>query len=185
MHSILLRSLAAVALAMVSLGATAATVWDGDPITFEKPIPSTTATVDAILPGIVELTRGSSGGLYNSVTESRFRSNSSPDDVEWAFSGRNGNGTASLANYDSLTYANWKTAVDEHAQSIAGVDGVMHIISEDIYIGVTMDSWRMGGTAFAYTRTTEPTVVPLPAALPLFLGAVAGLGVMGRRRRRT
>lgn len=37
-------------------------------------------------------------------------------------------------------------------------------------------------TADGYTASV--TVVPLPAALPLFLGALAGLGVMGRRRTR-
>ena len=33
------------------------------------------------------------------------------------------------------------------------------------------------------SKTLTPTVVPLPAALPLLLGGIAGLGCLGRRRK--
>ena len=44
---------------------------------------------------------------------------------------------------------------------------------------------RKGATVQAnFTLIKEPTAVPLPGALPLFAGGLAGLGWLGRRRKR-
>jgi len=73
----------------------AATIWDGPTVTFTH----STATgnlQDQLTPG-VKITRGSSsGGLFNSVTESSAAFGVSPKNTEWA--------VGSLANFNTLTY---------------------------------------------------------------------------------
>ena len=44
------------------------------------------------------------------------------------------------------------------------------------------ESYDHRATSRLYSQTLTPTAVPLPAALPLPLGGIAGLGFMRRRK---
>jgi hypothetical protein len=65
--------------------------------------------------------------------------------------------------------------------------GVVHLISDDIYLDINFTSWTQGGDVngggFSYTRSTPgASPVPEPAtATLLVLGAAAGMAV--RRRK--
>lgn len=174
----------------------AATVWDSGSFTFEKPDNTPTTVRDVIIPGVVEITRNATGGIYNAAVESSYGFNVSPADTEWAFSGLYGNGAVSLANYENLIYTDWRNATrstpnatdNVNPPGTVGLDAVMHIISADIYIGITFESWsvgQFGGGGFSYTRTTGPSVVPVPAAVWLFGSGLLGLiGVARRQAKR-
>jgi len=122
------------------------TIWTGPSINFTN---VTTANVDQITAS-VGLTRGGSQGLYNATTEAGFTHFFSPQNTEWA------NGTT--ANYATLTYTDWNTwakGVNPTPPSTVGVNAVLHIISDDIYIDIKMLSWAVGG-GFIYQRSTAP-----------------------------
>lgn len=108
----------------------------------------------------VWITRAASQGIFNIKQEPAFVHFSSPKDTEWA------NGT--LANYASLTYQNWNTwakGVNPNPPSTVGVDAVVHLISDDIYVGIKFMSWGEGGVGlFSYQRTT-PAAAPTQPAL--------------------
>lgn len=126
--------------------ALAATIWTGPTINFTN---TTAANVDQ-LTSSVGLTRGSSQGLYNSVTEIGFTHFVSPQNTEWA------NGTT--ANYATLTYSDWNTwakIINGGPPNTVGVNAVMHIISDDIYVDVKFLFWPVGA-GFAYQRSTPP-----------------------------
>src|SRR6185436_19788965 len=111
----------------------APTIWTGPQTTFTKAAnadPSQAANQDRLTPN-VWITRGDDHGLYNAKTETSFSHFSSPADTEWA------NGTT--ANYSSLSYADWNTwakSVNGSPPSTVGVNAVLHLKSEDIYIDI-------------------------------------------------
>ena len=78
----------------------------------------------------------------------------------------------------------WAKGVNPGPPSTVGVNAVLHLISEDIYLDLRFTSWSAaGGGGFAYLRST-PSVVPEPAAGLLLLGglaAAAGVRVLKRR----
>jgi len=132
----------------------AATIWNGPPVS------ESNATEPDKITDNVWLTRGASQGLYNAVTESGFTHFFSPADTEWA------DGTT--ANYASLSYTDWNTwAKGVHAgpPSTVGVNAVVHLITDDIYIDITFTSWSLG-SAYSYQRST-PTVVNNPPAVTI------------------
>ena len=111
----------------------AATVWNGPAVTR-----SNANEPDPITPRVA-LTRGGSQGLYNALKESGFAHFSSPLDTEWA------DGTA--ANFASLTFTDWNTwAKNFHGgpPGTVGVNAVLHLITDDIYINITFTSWGSG-----------------------------------------
>lgn len=127
----------------------AATVWNGPAIGA-----SNVTEPDQITPN-VWITRGGSQGLYNAKTESSFTHFLSPADTEWA------DGTT--ASYSTLAYTDWNTwAKNIHGgpPNTVGLNAVVHLISEDIYIDITFTSWSVGG-AYSYQRST-----PTPANVP-------------------
>src|SRR4029079_5879480 len=138
--------LAALCLAAASspLIVRAATIWTGPPI-----IRVNVTGVDRITPN-VGITRGGLQGIYNSSQEAAFTHFLSPKDTEWA------DGTT--ANYNTLSYTDWNTwAKFTHGgpPSTVGVDAVVHLISDDIYINIKFLSWA-GGGAYSYQRSTPP-----------------------------
>jgi len=153
----LLVSLCLAALSAPLTGGTA-TVWNGPTTTFVHNAgsdPTQPANQDRLTAN-VWITRGNLLGIYNAATESAFTHFSSPQDTEWS------DGT--LANYASLTYVDWNTwAKLQHPgpPSTVGVDAVVHLISEDIYLAVTFTSWAVASGGFSYTRST-----PAPANAP-------------------
>jgi hypothetical protein len=131
----------------------AATIWSGAPITFTKADgadPTQAASQDRLTPS-VWITRGNTVGPYNASTEPGFGSGS-PADTEWA------NGTT--ADYASLSYSDWLTwakVVNGGPPNTVGVDAVLHLISDDIYIDIQFTSWsngHVGAGGFSYVRST-------------------------------
>lgn len=142
---------------IVSPSAMAAPViWTGPAINFTN---TSAATVDQLTANVA-LTRGSSQGPYNAVTESFFTHFLSPQGTEWA------NGTT--ANYASLSYSDWNTwakVVNGGPPNTVGLNAVLHLIADDIYIDVKFLSWPVGA-GFAYQRSTPP-VGNLPPAVAI------------------
>ena len=126
----------------------------------------------------VILSRGDEGPLCNVVIDtcSSGSARSKPGDTEWA--------VGNLADYQTLTYDSLlETAggFGELGDNIVGLDLVLHLITDDIYLQVEVTSWDQGGSGggFSYTRTSA---VPVPAAVWLFGSALGGLAWMRRRK---
>ncbi|UCG73683.1 MAG: hypothetical protein JSV45_04745 [Chromatiales bacterium] len=168
----------------------AATVWTGPVIDFSKAAfadPEDPANQDS-LSEAASLTRASTRGLYNAAQEPFFQSSGgSPVDTEWAFAGLAGNpdGMISAEDFESLTFSEWATALGGQgnlANNVVGTSGVLHLISDDIYLDIVFTEWGQGGGAggnFAYSRTSP---IPVPAAAWLLGSALGLLGVIRRRR---
>ena len=138
---------AALALTALALPAAmhAATVWTGPRITRSdvNDPDQMTATV--------ALTRGGTQGLYNSAQEAGFTHFLSPKDTEWA------NGTT--ANYASLSYTDWNTwskTINGGPPNTVGVNAVVHLKTDDIYLDIKFLSWATGGP-YSYERSTPGT----------------------------
>jgi glucose/arabinose dehydrogenase len=128
----------------VPLSSHAATVWTGPHI-----IKSNTDGVDQMTAS-VGITRGGIQGIYNSSQEASFTHFFSPKDTEWA------DGTT--ATYNTLTYTDWNTwAKFTHGgpPNTVGVNAVVHLISDNIYLDIKFLSWAVGGT-YSYERSTPP-----------------------------
>jgi hypothetical protein len=140
-------------------------------ITYNQPSPDPTqATNQDRITSKVWITRGITQGIFNAKTETGFTYFLSPADTEWA----DGN----LSDFASFTYHDWFTwAKGLHSDPLntVGVNAVVHLISENIYIGIQFTYWARSGGGFAYRRTTAPIVVtpalsairPLPEAVVL------------------
>jgi hypothetical protein len=134
--------------------ANGAVIWNGPLVAFTN---QAVSDQDRITPN-VWLTRGSSQGIYNARTEPSFQHFFSPADTAWA------DGTT--ANYASLTYTDWNTwakITHNGPPNTAGVNAVVHLLSEDIYLDIQIISWPIG-SGFSYVRST-PSAAPVPPAL--------------------
>lgn len=168
----------------------AATVWDGPTTDFHKVAngdPTDAANQDRITDQ-VWITRADTAGIFNIQLENFF-SGSSPADTEWAFADLNGNpANVSAADYMSLNFDSWTDSLGGQGAlrfNIVDRPGVLHLISEDIYIDITFTIWGGGAAAggeFAYTRSTA-SVVPLPGALLFLLSGAGTLLLTGTRRK--
>ena len=144
---------------LFSLGAAAATIWNGPTITFSETTtdPNLAMNQDRMTDN-VWITRDATHGIFNIKQEPGFAHFSSPLDTEWA------DGT--LVNPSTLSYTDWNTwAKGVHAgpPSTVGVDAVVHLISNDIYVGIKFTSWGAAGSGlFAYQRTTLAAAPPQP-----------------------
>ena len=140
-----------------------AIVWNGPTITFTQPAGVGTSVQDHLTPD-VWLTRDTSQGLFNAVTEAAYTHFFSPQDTAWAY--------GSLANYATLSYMDWEDWNGQHPPSMVGQPAVVHLISENIYLSLTFTSWGGNGGGFSYVRST-PDAVPEPSAF--FLCGLSGL----------
>lgn len=136
----------------------AQTVWNGPTMVFAKASgadPTKAANQDRITP-TTWITRGSIQGIYNAASEAAY-SSTSPQNTEWA--------TGSLANYASLTFKSWFDWVAHNPPGTVGVQAVLHLKSENIYIGIKFLSWDNGrtepGGEFSYERTTAGITAPV------------------------
>src|ERR1043166_4280588 len=133
--------------AFIASSAGALEVWTGPSINFTN---FSVSDVDQITPS-VWITRGSRRGIYNAAVESTFATSLSPIGTEWAY--------GELTNYASLVYTDWEDwygGPGNLPDAIVGHDAVLHIIPEDVYIGIQFTSWGVGTGGFSYTRTTGP-----------------------------
>lgn len=188
------RSTFASALCLVSIWGNAQIIWDGPSIAFTKPsfADHTLAANQDRITDHVWITRASTSGLFNSAQEDFHIGSStagpSPVDTEWVVAGLNGapNSGVSAANFASLTpfFDTWAMAAGGSPPDLVGRAGVVHLITDDIYIDITFDSWGQGpaaGGSFSYTRSTAPIPEPHESALLAGVGLLA-FGVWRRRR---
>lgn len=150
----------------------AAIIWTGPSISFTNAPgsdPTQPQNQDRLTPG-VWLTRGTAQGIYNAASESGFTHFFSPADTQWA------NGTT--ADYASLSYSDWNTwskGVNGGPPGTVGVNAVMHLVAEDIYLDVQFTDWGGLGGGFSYVRST-PVPSPEPSSCALIgVGLAAGL----------
>jgi len=166
----------------------ATTIWTGPDLDFVKP--NFGAQMDTLTSN-VRIARAETSGIYNDVTESAYAFGLSPADTEWAWrlGGKNG-GVADVgmtaANFANLEFSDWRTAHGANPLDSLDLPGVLHLISDDVYLDIVFTSWTcapgprgsdprcagLAGGGFAYTRSTPS--LPEPAA-----GALLGLGVAG------
>jgi hypothetical protein len=134
-------------------------VWSGRTYAFSKAAgadPYSAAAEDRITPG-VWITRGNTQGLYN-IAQETFSGGpygASPTGTEWA--------TGNAVDYATLSFDTWAGWAGSFPPSTVGINAVVHLITEDIYIDIRFDSWGSGlagGGAFSYHRAVAPLVVP-------------------------
>jgi hypothetical protein len=172
-----------VALAMLPALAEAQTFYTGPPIQFTKP-----AFADPTLPENQDritssawITRAVNQGLYNAALETDYTLNVSPVNTRWA--------PGSIADgVGTLTFTDWRTAVEASPPAHLFEPFVLHIVDADIYIDVSFVFWGVGfsgGGAFSYMRSTPsvPVVPSLsgPAAAVLSHAILAAARVARRR----
>jgi hypothetical protein len=166
----------AIAFAFSALPNASADIWDGPSIEFTKdPFADWTLpeNQDFITPNVI-ITRADVFGIFNIAQEASYTSFSSPVDTEWA--------TGTTADIGSLMFSDWQTWTGSNPPNMVGVDAVLHLITDDIYIDIRFTSWGIGGASgggFSYIRSTQG--IPEPAS-GLVILAVGGL-VVSRRRR--
>jgi glucose/arabinose dehydrogenase len=131
----------------------AATLWTGPATNFVNIAgtdPAQATNQDRLTPNVF-ITRGASQGLWNAATENGFTHFLSPQGTEWS--------DGLLADYASLSYVDWDTwAKIQHGGPFGtvGVNAVVHLVADDIYVSVTFNSWGGPGGGFSYTRSTAP-----------------------------
>jgi len=158
-----------------------AIVWNGPLITFTNLAGSdwTQAANQDHITDNVWITRATSSGIFNAASEGGFTRGVSPADTEWA--------PGLLVNYASLTYTSWEAAYGGPGilnSRIVGQDTVLHLITDNIYIGIQFLSFGGPGGGFTYQRTTL-AAVPEPATSALaLLGSGALLGIAARKKLR-
>lgn len=154
-----LALLLAMAVLTAPIATLAATVWSGPKLVFTKASgsdPNQAANQDHLTSN-VWLTRGVSQGLYNVTRESTFTHSASPTDTEWA--------SGTTANYLALKYTDWETWAKNMGgpPSTTGVNAVLHLKSDDIYLDIKFLSWSerpANGGGFSYERSTGVIAAP-------------------------
>ena len=185
-------------LAIAVLGATTASaqeIWSGSGLSFTKAdfADHTQAANQDRITGQTWITRASSMGIFNIFSEASFTNPTSPANTEWAYDlAGNGNTglTMTAANHAALSFETWVNAVNNGPPSAVNLPGVLHLISEDIYIDIEVTSWTQmaNGGGFSYQRgTPPPDSVPSVDArgLTVLTLAVLGLGMLAMFPRRT
>jgi hypothetical protein len=136
--------------------ARAATIWNGPNMGWAK---SGATPSDTIVPGVVVLTRGGNGVLYNTAAGEVGPGAGSPADTEWGF--------GTLANFSTLTYKTmdtWRAGANFDLQAvILNKQMVMHIKSQDIYMSIMFTNWgRFFSGTVGYIRSTAPAAANPP-----------------------
>lgn len=125
-------------------------IWNSGSYTFAK---TSSGQADAIVAS-THITRGNNGFIYNAVTQSGPNAsgvcNASVQNVQWAL--------GPIDDWASLTYTNTMPVPGCAGYNIPGLQLVMRLVAENIYLQVTFSYWQDGGGGrFTYTRTTGPS----------------------------
>jgi hypothetical protein len=151
---------AAVLLLSASTGARAAQIWSGRTFYFQK-----ANWADWTLPqnqdritDLVWITRADAMGIFNIAQQDSYAYDVSPLDTEWA--------TGDAVNWQTLTFTTWETWTGIGPPNTVGVNAVVHLVTDDIYIDIRFDSWTQGGGGgvpagggFSYHRAPDPAAV--------------------------
>ncbi len=134
-------------------GLPAQTVWNGPAISFSKADyanPDLAENQDRIT-STTWITRKNQAGIYNAFSETGYEANQSPANTEWA--------TGTLEDYASLAFQPWEEWAQRNPPATIHVPAVLHLVDEDIYVGITFTAWTRGGAGggFSYQRTTAGT----------------------------
>ncbi len=169
-------------------------VWNGPMIAFTKPDHAdwTLPINQDRLTDNVWLTRGEIMPLFNIAVEPFFEAGS-PVDTEWAFGPTQpgGPGPISARNHATLVFKSFVSSLGGEIgrNAVSYGPGVLHLISDDIYIDIRFTSWTRAnsdelGGGFSYIRSTPGQApVPEPASATLvMLGAAAGAAARRRSR---
>lgn len=134
----------------------AQTIWEGETLIFTKPSGSDwtlEANQDRITDN-VWLTRANNQGIFNIGQEEDYATESSPLDTEWSF--------GTTGEIETLTFADWETAVNALPLQMLNQDMVLHLLTDDIYIDLKFTSWfsgqGQGGGGFTYERSTDSSL---------------------------
>src|SRR5215831_17239395 len=149
----------------------AQTVWTGPTTNYvhssaDAADPLNPASTDRLTPNVC-ITRATTFGIFNAVTQTEYGSqhtegtgtpDGSPSDTEWAI--------GSIDDYASLTYGSWFSML--HGARGVGLQAVLHLISDNIYLSIEFTAFSSGDGTYAYTRSTPaaavvPTVITSPA----------------------
>lgn len=142
----------------------AQSIWSGLDVAFSKaPFadPTEASSQDRITDQ-VWITRQTKQGIYNIRQEPFYIADFSPADTEWAFEGLNFNpDTVSAEAYSSLNFSDWKTALGGQGALVNNIlnrPGVVHLITDDIYIDIQFTAWGQSGEGgeVAYLRGAPP-----------------------------
>ncbi|MEL7338939.1 MAG: T9SS type A sorting domain-containing protein [Bacteroidota bacterium] len=143
------------------------TIWEGPKIVFQKPDSANWALAQHQdrLSDSVWITRKNMEGFFNIRAENTFdrQGKTSPIGTEWA----NGSLADGLAN---LTFTTWLESHVGAPNEEVGINKVVHLVEEDIYLELKLLSWTQGGGGsgtgfgggFSYERST-----PLTSSLDL------------------
>jgi hypothetical protein len=148
----------AVLFAVGSTVAEAQEVWTGPDLTFTKANGAdwTKKENQDRITSNVWITRESNGPIFNIKVESGGGANcltTRPADTEWA--------TGSAADWESLSFQPFLAWTGCGPGNVIGVDAVVHLITDDIYIDIRLTSWTgMGNGGFSYVRSTPPPDLP-------------------------
>ena len=146
----LLRFASVGMLVFISISALSQTIWDGSPITFTKEnyanwtLPE---NQDRITDDIW-ITRANTKPIFNIAMENLDQS---PKDTRWA--------VGSISDgVETLTFDSWLVTIEENPPNMVGVDMVLYLVTDDIYIDIKFTSWTSGagngGGGFSYERST-------------------------------
>ena len=170
-------------------------IWNGPSITFTKPdfADWTLPANQDRLTNDVWLTRMTTRPLFNIAAEEFADPRTSPFDTEWAFGPtQSGNpGPVTASNFANLEFAPFARALGNAIgdNALAYGPGVLHLISNDIYLDIKFTSWAGGDDSpggFSYIRST-PVEAPIPepsSAALVIVGGVAWVGIVTARRTR-
>lgn len=102
----------------------------------------------------VWITRQNSEGLFNIKNETGYN-NDTPSDTEWAY--------GTTADLGTLSFSTWRNWHGGNPPSTVGQPAVLHLISEDVYIDITITAWTQSGNGggFSYDRAEAPVTVTL------------------------
>jgi hypothetical protein len=167
-------------------------VWNGPVVSFTKPDfadPTLPVNQDR-LTSDVWLTRDDFFPLFNIAIEPDY-TGGSPADTEWAFGPTQpGNpGPISATNYANLAFTSFVLSLDAQIgeNAVRYGPGVVHLITDDIYVNVRFTSWTKGpgGGGFSYVRSApgQPPVPEPASAMLLLEGIIAGAAARHLRFR--